>query len=235
VRTKVRRPSPSPSPGRRTLPSAARRRRQVPPFPGRKTPTPIARGGPRLHHRPAAAGDLQQDDAEAVDVGVGVGPAGDHSLGVHVPHRPREHGRVRGPAVVEQPGEPEVAELGVEGRVQHHVAGLDVPVHHALLPLLVQVEQRGGQVEHDLAPARPRQQRAAVEVRVETAVGHELVDEQQLAAAVAPADDLHQVAVPEPADDAHLRGVLLPPLPRSLAHPLDGRVEARLLEEPPVH
>ena len=140
--------------------------------------------------------------------------------------------------MVDEPGEPEVAELGVEGRVQHHVAGLDVPMYHTLLPLLVQVEEGRPQAQHDLVPERPWQKRSvagAVEVLVEAAVGHHLVDEEQLAAAVAPADELHQVAVPEPADDLHLRGVLLPPLLRALGHPLDGDVKVHLLQESSVH
>jgi hypothetical protein len=54
---------------------------------------------------------------------------------------------------------------------------------------------------------------------VEAAVRHHLVDEEQFAAVVAPADELHQVAVPQPADDPHLRGVLFPPLLGALGHP----------------
>jgi len=53
-------------------------------------------------------------------------------------------------------------------------------------------------------------------VLVEAAVGHHLIDEEQLTAAVAPADELHQVAVQQLADDLHLRGVLFPPLLRAL-------------------
>ena len=89
---------------------------------------------------------------------LGVRLAGDQALRVHVPHGSGEHGGVRAPAVVDQPGEPEVTELGMEGRVQHHVAGLDVPVHHALLPLLVQVQRRRPESQHDLVPDRPWQQ-----------------------------------------------------------------------------
>jgi hypothetical protein len=87
-------------------------------------------------------------------------------------------------------------------------------------------------------PDRPRQQTvvaAVVEMLVEAAVGHQLVDKEELAAVVAPADELHQVVVPQPADDPHLRGVLLPPLFRPLGHPLDGDMEIHVLEESPVH
>ncbi|TVU49165.1 hypothetical protein EJB05_00459, partial [Eragrostis curvula] len=109
---------------------------------------------------------------------------------VHVHERVCDVRCVRAPAVVDQPCEPEVTELGIVRRIQHHVAGLHVPMHDAALRVLVQM-------------------------RVEAAVGHQLVDEEQLVVAVvAPAGELHQVAVPEPADDRHLRGELLPALPR---------------------
>ena len=155
------------------------------------------------------------------------------------PHGAGEHRGVRAPAVVDEPGEAEVAELGVERRVEHDVVRLDVPVENALLPILVQVEQGRSQAEHDLMPQRPWQQGgaggAAVEVRVEAAIGHQLVDEEELAAAVAPADELHQVSVPQPADDAHLRGVLLPPLLRALGYPFYGDLKVHLLQESSVH
>ena len=109
------------------------------------------------HHGPPATGDLKEEDAEAIDVRFLIESAGDGALRVHVPHGSGEHGGVRTPAVVDQPGEPEVTELGMEGRVQHHVAGLDVPVHHALLPLL-QVQKRRPESQHDLVPDRPWQQ-----------------------------------------------------------------------------
>jgi hypothetical protein len=70
---------------------------------------------------------------------------------------------------------------------------------------------------------------------VEAAVGHELVDEEQIAVSMAPADELHEVLVPEPAYDPHLRGVLLPPLLGALGNPLDGHVEVQLLEKSSVH
>jgi hypothetical protein len=59
---------------------------------------------------------------------------------------------VRGVAVVDEAGQAEVAELGVERRVQHHVARLDVPVHHALLPLLVKVQESGAHAKNDVVP-----------------------------------------------------------------------------------
>ena len=76
---------------------------------------------------------------------------------------------------------------------------------------------------------------AAVEVCVEAAVGHQLVHEEELAAAVAPADELHQVPVPKPAYDPHLGGILLPPLPGALGNSLDGNVNVHFLQESSVH
>jgi hypothetical protein len=42
---------------------------------------------------------------------------------------------------------------------------------------------------------------AAVEMPVEASLGHQLVDKQEAVAAVAPAQELHEVAMLEPADD----------------------------------
>ena len=64
-----------------------------------------------------------------------------------------------------------------------------------------------------MVPELPRQQIVvAVDMRVKASIGHELVDKQELAAAMAPADELHEVAVPQPAYDLHLGDVLLPTL-----------------------
>jgi len=46
-------------------------------------------------------------------------------------------------AVVDEPRKAEVAELGVEGLVQHDVARLDVAMDDALVPLLVEVQHGG--------------------------------------------------------------------------------------------
>lgn len=54
-----------------------------------------------------------------------------------VPYGADDNGRVRTPAVVDEPCEPKVAELGVEGFVQHDVAQLDIPVQNALLLVLM--------------------------------------------------------------------------------------------------
>lgn len=104
----------------------------------------------RVHDRPPAGGDLEDDDAEAVDVGAGAGAATEHALWVHVAHRAGERGRVGLALVVDQPREPEVAQLGVEGGVEHDVARLDVAVQDALLPLLMQVQECRPDSKHDL-------------------------------------------------------------------------------------
>lgn len=70
---------------------------------------------------------------------------------------------------------------------------------------------------------------------VEAAVGHQLVDEEQLTASMAPADKLHKVLVAKPAYDPHLRGILLPPLLRALGDSFDGHVKVQFLEEFFVH
>jgi hypothetical protein len=54
--------------------------------------------------------------------------------------------------MVDEAREPEVPQLGVERRVKHYVARLDVPVHNTLLPLLVQVRQRRPEAKNDLVP-----------------------------------------------------------------------------------
>ncbi|WVZ51382.1 LOW QUALITY PROTEIN: hypothetical protein U9M48_002534 [Paspalum notatum var. saurae] len=131
-----------------------------------------------------AGDDLQQDDAEAVDVGVGAPLERVDELWVDVPH-----GALHKPcglwtgAVVDEAGE---TELGVVRRVEHYVPGFDVTVHDALLPIHVQIYN---------APFR-----------------HELVDEQEPFGAVTPAQELHKVTMPQPAYDPHLGLELLPSL-----------------------
>ena len=78
---------------------------------------------------------------------LGVRLAGDQALRVLYPMV------LASTAMVDEPGEPEVTELGVEGRVQHDVARLDVPMYHTLLPLFVQVEEGRPQAQHDLVPS----------------------------------------------------------------------------------
>ena len=106
-----------------------------------------------LLHGAAAGDELQEDDAEAVDVRHGAGAARVDELRVDVARRAQHHLRRRRPhAVVDQPRQAEVAQLGVQRGVQHDVARLDVTVHYALLPLRVEVPQRRPQTHDDLVP-----------------------------------------------------------------------------------
>ena len=93
--------------------------------PAIQTPHPLDQNEVRTafqqDHGAPAGDNLEEDDAEAVDVGV-----------CHHGAPPR--------AVV------------AERLVQHDVAWLDVAVHHALLPLLMEISQRGAQAEDDLVP-----------------------------------------------------------------------------------
>ena len=45
---------------------------------------------------------------------------------------------------------------------------------------------------------------ASIEMSIEAAVGHQLVDEKQLAASMAPTDKLHEILVAKPAYDPYL-------------------------------
>jgi len=73
-------------------------------------------------------------------------------------------------------------------------------------------------------PFWPRQKALAVEMHVEAAFGHQLVDKQEaVATTVTPAQELHEVAMLQAADDPHLRLELLAPLRRRLRQEhLDG-------------
>ncbi|WVZ64574.1 hypothetical protein U9M48_014072 [Paspalum notatum var. saurae] len=132
-----------------------------------------------------------EDDAEAVDVRLRPRAAGEEALGVHVAHGAREVGGVGAAAVVEEPREAEVAQLGAE------------PNPSTILNL-----QQG--TRHPL-----NEDGWVVEVGVKAAIGHQFVHQQQLPALVAPPYELNKVPVPQPAYDLNLRGVLFPALNRT--------------------
>ena len=70
----------------------------------------------------------------------------------------------------------------------------------------------------------------SVNMGVKTAIGHEFVDKQELATAMAPSDELNEVAVSQPAYDLHLGNVLLPPLLGGPGHPFYGDMKVHVLE-----
>ena len=88
-----------------------------------------------------------------------------------------------------------------------------------------------------MVPEQPRHDVVlAMDVSVEAPVGHKLVHKQELAAFMAPADELNEVAMPQLANNLHLGVVLFPPLTRALGHPFHGDVDwVRIFQEPPVH
>ncbi|BAT09103.1 Os09g0531650 [Oryza sativa Japonica Group] len=92
-----------------------------------------------LLQRAARADELQQEDAEAVDVAA-LGDLPPHGvLRRQVPERPLHPRRQVRHAVRDQLREPEVGHLGHELRVEQHVARLDVAVDDVRARLMVQV------------------------------------------------------------------------------------------------
>ncbi|KAJ6829526.1 L-type lectin-domain containing receptor kinase IV.2-like [Iris pallida] len=92
-------------------------------------------------------------------------------------------------SVIVQPRQAEVSETAVQFAIEQYVAGLDVTVDDNLLPVLVQVQQARRHAFYDSEPLHPAESRPGfvVEEVVEAAVGHVVVDQEELplAAAVA--------------------------------------------------
>ncbi|KAG6541226.1 hypothetical protein Mapa_017387 [Marchantia paleacea] len=179
-----------------------------------------------------SAGDLQTHDSEGIDIALDGELAVDCSLGRHVTLRPGRDGGGHDFEMVLCPREPEVAQLRIPHTVQHYVAGLDVAVDHLLGPSLVQIVQSRSQSANDPEPPRPGQHRLVpigIRLRVreqgsiQTPVGHELVDEQQLALVLAPAQQLHDVPVPNLRDGDDLRHEFAFPLTGVVVQFLDGQ------------
>ena len=72
-------------------------------------------------------------------------------------------------------------------------------------------------------------------MRVKISIGHELIDKQELATAMAPSDEQNEVAVSQPAYDLHLGNVLLPPLLGGLGHPFYRDMKVHVPEVAVVH
>ena len=113
---------------------------------------------------PASGDELEDDDAEAVDVALLVdAQALARELGRHVPPHLLE------PAVLvheisgvgQQPRQAEVGHHGVAPVVEEDVAGLHAVVGHRRAERVVQVRQPPRRAGHDPEPLRPRQSRAS--------------------------------------------------------------------------
>ncbi|CAL4936973.1 unnamed protein product [Urochloa decumbens] len=185
----------------------------------------------------AAADDLQQHHPVAVDVGLcGDGQVGEPLRRQVTPGAP--HAGERPVAVVlgvDELGEPEVGDLGVELVIEEDVLRLDVAVHDAVAALLVEVCDPPRGAHGDGEPRRPRHlvRVGAEEEGVEGAVLHELVDEQAVSALGAEADEADEVEVVRAADGGHLHPELLLPLldPLQLLH----RRHRPVRQHRPVH
>ena len=126
----------------------------------------------------------------------------------------------------EEAGEAEVGDLDVEVGVEEDVGGLDVAVHDGGLHG-VQVRERRGRLDGDAQAERPRQRalRRAVPVQVvrHRAVGHELIHQQQLAAAAGRAPvEQDEVRVAQAGEDGRLVEELLHAPAAVVVQPLHG-------------
>ncbi|CAA9286601.1 MAG: hypothetical protein AVDCRST_MAG48-175, partial [uncultured Friedmanniella sp.] len=102
---------------------------------------------------------LEQHHARAVDVGAGVGPAGQHELGRQVGHRPDQQALGRGRGLRRHRlRQAEVGDLDLPAVGEQHVLGLDVAVHE---PGVVRRGQRGEHGLDDLERPGRRHRRLA--------------------------------------------------------------------------
>lgn len=127
---------------------------------------------------------LEQDDAVAVDVALGGGPAGVEVLGREVAEGAGdEGGDVAGVGLDDERGEAEVGEARLHVVVQEDVTGLDVAVDHVRDAVVVEVGEAASNAQGDPVASRPVEDEAVgmvvhVQGLVQAAVGHQLVDEE---------------------------------------------------------
>uniref|UniRef100_A0A804P1H8 Uncharacterized protein n=1 Tax=Zea mays TaxID=4577 RepID=A0A804P1H8_MAIZE len=214
----------------------------------------LAQGDERIAHAVAhqllgvpARYELQEHDAERVDVGLWRHHAVLQVLRRDVPARPRDAARHReqrllgalfavdaGGGARDGPRGAEAPELGagpVTGK--EDAAAADVHVHPRRARVLVQVPKPLGDVQRDMHPLRPRQWRRRARGGREEAVPERAVlgvlgDEVPPAAVVAEADEADQIEVVDLPHDLHLRRHIP-------VHHLDGRgvaVERRAVHRP---
>jgi hypothetical protein len=190
----------------------------------------------------AAGDDLEEDDAEAVDVGHGGELAGERVLGRAVAvgaHDTRgDVGLVAGGADL---GEPEVGEARAEAGVEEDVGGLEVAVDHGRLRGVVQVLEppRGALRDaHARGPLQRRAPRGQVQqVVLQGPQRHVLVDQHAVVGVGAEAQQRHQVGVLEQAQHQRLHQELARALHAVAVQLLDGHLRARRLggQPPAVH
>ncbi|KAJ6814977.1 L-type lectin-domain containing receptor kinase IV.1-like [Iris pallida] len=186
--------------------------------------------------RSPPARNLQQEGPEGVDVGARGRDPGPRKLRCEIPQCADHMRSLRIGSPIVKPREAEVPQPTVEFCIQQYIARLDIPVEDYLLPLFVQVQEpRRDAPDHPepLAPAK-KHLRPVEQVPVQAPVRHVVVDQEELAPPPAVAEQLDQVAVPDPADGRYLRHELLHALPRSVRHPLHRDLEFRFGHDPPV-
>ncbi|KAK1270021.1 hypothetical protein QJS04_geneDACA006028 [Acorus gramineus] len=217
-----------------------RRLENPPPHPA--LPHPIKQhevpGGLRRLNGPPPAGDLEEHSPESVNVGAGGGLPRARELGCDVTERAHHARGAHVLAVLVQPREPEVPQSRVHLPVQQHVARLHVPVHHHLLPLLVQVHQPRRDPPQDPYPSLPIEHAPRLpcvkEPRIKAPVRHVLVHQEEVPPALAPPEQVHEVAVPEPAEARYLRDELFRALVRTARDLLYSNGFSRAWHDPLV-
>jgi hypothetical protein len=189
----------------------------------------------------ASGDDLEEDDAEAVDVGHGGELArervlrGAVAVGAH-----DARGNVGLVADGADLGEPEVGEAGAEAGVEQDVGGLEVAVDHGRPRGVVQVLKAARGALRDTHARRPVERRATrgqvQQVVLQGAQRHVLVDEHAVVGVGTEAQQRHQVGVLEQAEHESLHQELARALHAVAVQLLDGHLRARRRPQAaPVH